>query len=233
MTIDAVLSGEAKWAVIEGDCEQLLPTLPKVDALITDPPYGIGEARGKNKSRVRKHETRWTRDYGFSTWDDAPPSTSLLDGLRMLARTQVIFGGNYFQLPPSSCWLVWDKLNGASDFADCELTWTNMRRAVRRLAYRWNGYGRENNEERGQHPTQKPVGVMMWALELATKPGDLVLDPFCGSGTTGVAALRLGRRFIGIEREPAYAAVARERLRAEGQGLTLTSARAGQLSLLA
>lgn len=230
MTIDAVLSGEARWAVIEGDCERLLLSLPKVDALITDPPYGIGEARGKNKSRGKLAAAR---DYGFSTWDDAPPPTSLLDGLRRLARTQVVWGGNHFQLPPSSCWLVWDKLNGATDFADCELAWTNMSRAVRRLAYRWHGMIRENGEERGQHPTQKPVGVMMWVLELATKPGDLILDPFCGSGTTGVAAIRMGRRFIGIEREPAYASVSRERLRAEEKGLTLTAARAGQLSLLA
>ena len=90
---------------------------------------------------------------------------------------------------------------------------------------------RENNEERGQHPTQKPVGVMQWVLELATKPGDLVLDPFCGSGTTGVACLRLGRRFIGIEKEATYAAVARERLEAESQGLSLRDARAGQLPM--
>lgn len=230
MTLEAVLSGEARWAVLDGDCADWLGRLPNVDALVTDPPYGIGEARGKNASRSR---LAIARNYGVSEWDDAPPSAHVLDGFRAKARTQVIFGGNYFHLPPTSCWLVWDKLNGESDFADCELAWTNMKRAVRRIAYRWNGMWRENKEPRGQHPTQKPVGVMMWALGLSTQPGDLVLDPFCGSGTTGVAALRMGRRFIGIEREPHYAAVARERLAAETQGLALEAARAGQLSLLA
>lgn len=155
----------------------------------------------------------------------------MIDLARAKARAQVIFGGNYFALPPARCWLVWDKLNGANDFADCELAWTNLDRAVRRLAYRWNGMIRENHEERGFHPTQKPVGVMLWVLELATKPGDVVIDPFCGSGTTGVACLRLGRRFIGIERESKYAAIARERLTAESSGQTLSASRAGQLPM--
>lgn len=229
MSIAEVLTSARQSVVITGDCAALFPNLPHVDALITDPPYGIGEARGKNASRDNICKAR---DYGIASWDDNPPDPALLDALRGLARTQVVFGGNYFSLPPSSCWLVWDKLNGTSDFADCELAWTNMRRAVRRLAYRWNGMLRENNEERGQHPTQKPVGVMMWVIELATKPGDIIIDPFCGSGTTGVAAIRLGRRFIGIEREPHYAEVARKRLAAESQCLSLSAAEAGQLSLL-
>lgn len=226
-TLAEVLTGAASWVVVEGDCSATLPTLPVVDAMVSDPPYGIGEAAGKNASRG---DMAVARDYGDDEWDNAPPSTELLDLCRSRGRTQVLFGGNYFRLPPARCWLVWDKLN-TGDFADCELAWTNLDRAVRRLAYRWNGMLRENNEERGQHPTQKPVGVMLWVLGLATKLDDVVLDPFCGSGTTGVACLRLGRRFIGIEREPKYAAVARERLRAEANGLTLRDARAGQLPM--
>jgi site-specific DNA-methyltransferase (adenine-specific)/modification methylase len=126
---------------------------------------------------------------------------------------------------------VWDKLNGANDFADCELAWTNLDKAVRRIAYRWNGMLRENNEPRGEHPTQKPVGVMAWVVELATTEGQIILDPFCGSGTTGVAAVRLGRRFIGIERDEKYAAIARERIDAETRGLTLRDVRHGQRGL--
>ena len=217
-----------RWQVIHGDCREVLPTLGQVDAVVTDPPYGIREARGKNTTRTNMAVVR---DYGVSDWDDAPPDASLLDLVRSMAPKVVMFGGNYFSLPPTRCWLVWDKLNGANSFADCELAWTNLDMAVRRLQYRWNGMIRENKEERGQHPTQKPVGVMQWVLELATKPGDLVLDPFCGSGTTGVACLRLGRRFIGIEKEATYAAVARERLEAESKGLTLRDARAGQLPM--
>lgn len=237
MTPAEVIAGTAQWCVVEGDCAEVLKTLPVVDALVTDPPYGLGEGReSKAKSRSTS-SAKWVRPtprpgFGASTdWDDAPPDPSLLDLCRSKAQIQVLFGGNYFNLPPARCWLVWDKLNGANDFADCELAWTNLDKAVRRLAYRWNGFIRENSEERGQHPTQKPVGVMQWVIEHATDPGDLVLDPFCGSGTTGVACLRLGRRFIGIEKDPKYAQVARDRMAAESRGLTLSAARAGQGSL--
>ena len=223
-----VLDGRRRWCVVNADCREVLPKLPVVDAVVTDPPYGIGEAAGKNKSRSN---LALARDYGDAAWDDSAPTQEEIDLVRSKGRNQVLFGGNYFVLPPARCWLVWDKLNGTNDFADCELAWTNLDRAVRRLAYRWNGMLRENNEERGQHPTQKPVGVMLWVLELATKTDDVVLDPFCGSGTTGVAALRSGRRFVGIERDHTYAQVARERILAEKDGLALRDARAGQRGL--
>ena len=227
-TIQDVLEGRARWCVVHGDCADVLPTLPVLDAVVTDPPYGIGEAAGKNKSRS---SAAVSRDYGNADWDDEAPSGELIELVRSKGIKQVLFGGNYFVLPPARCWLVWDKLNGSNDFADCELAWTNLDRAVRRLAYRWHGMIRENNEERGQHPTQKPVGVMQWVLGLATDPDDLVLDPFAGSGTTGVACLRLGRRFIGIEKDAKYAAIAQERLAAEVSGLSLRDARAGQLPM--
>lgn len=236
MTPADVIAGTAQWVVLHADNADVLPGLPVVDALITDPPYGIGEAARKYDSRHRVSKMvphpPPTRDFGGASidWDDAPPDTAQLDLARSRGRNQVIFGGNYFHLPPARCWLVWDKqVNG--DFADCELAWTNLNRAVRRISYMWNGMLRENREERGSHPTQKPVGVMQWVLELATKPGDVVLDPFCGSGTTGVACIRLGRRFIGIERDAKYADVARERLEAESRGLTLRDSRAGQTSI--
>ena len=228
MTALDVIEGRAQWCVVHGDNREVLPTLPQVDAVITDPPYGIGEAAGKNKSRTNLAPAR---DYGNDSWDDSAPTAEEIDVARSKGRSQVLFGGNYFVLPPARCWLVWDKLNGANDFADCELAWTNLDKAVRRIAYRWNGMLRQNNEERGQHPTQKPVGVMQWVIELCTNPGDIILDPFCGSGTTGVAAIRLGRRFIGIEKDAKYAAIAQERLAAESVGLTLRDARAGQQSL--
>src|SRR3954465_6952633 len=105
--------GDAR--LILGDCRDILPTLGKVDACITDPPYGIGEAAGKNASRGNLAHAR---DYGNLEWDNQPASTDALAHLRHVSRTQVIFGGNYFNLPPSSCWLVWDKENGTNDFAD-------------------------------------------------------------------------------------------------------------------
>jgi len=189
-----------------GDCKDILPTLPKVDAVITDPPYGINENSKKVASR-RKLAT--PKDYGDFDWDKKPPEDKLIDAIRSKAQWSAFFGGNYFTLPPTSCWLVWDKLN-TGDFADCELAWTNWPKAVRRIQWRWNGMIRQGNEERF-HPTQKPLGVMKWVIDLCPN-ADTILDPFMGSGTTGVAAVQMGRKFIGIEREPSYFDIACERI---------------------
>lgn len=198
-----------------GDCMEILPTLGKVDAVITDPPYGINENSKKVASRGKLAAPK---DYGHFDWDKSPPPPELIEALRSASQYQAFFGGNYFQLPPSSCWLVWDKLNGDNDFADCELCWTNWPKAVRRITWRWNGMLRQGNEER-YHPTQKPLEVMKWVIQLCPK-AETVLDAFMGSGTTGVAALQLGRSFIGIEREPKYFDIACRRIEqavAQGQ----------------
>jgi len=197
-----------------GDCMDILPTLPKVDAVITDPPYGIGASRNDFAPRGKAK----SKDYGGSNdWDNAPPPDVLIELIRTKGQHQAFFGGNYFTLPPTSCWLVWDKLN-SGDFADCELAWTNWPKAVRRLQWRWNGMIRQGNEER-YHPTQKPLEVMKWVIELCPK-AETILDPFMGSGTTGVAAIQMGRNFIGIEREPKYFDIACKRIEqavAQGQ----------------
>jgi site-specific DNA-methyltransferase (adenine-specific)/modification methylase len=185
----------------------ILPTLDKVDAVITDPPYGINENSKKVASRGKLAAPK---DYGDFDWDKAPPPDALIELIRTKGQHQAFFGGNYFTLPPTSCWLVWDKLNGSNDFADCELAWTNWPKAVRRLQWRWNGMIRQGNEER-YHPTQKPLEVMKWVVELCPK-SETILDPFMGSGTTGVAAVQMGRKFIGIEREPKYFEIACKRI---------------------
>lgn len=192
-----------------GDCLEILPTLPRVDAVVTDPPYGINEAAGKNKSRTN---LAVAKDYGDDDWDAAPPSAALIAKVISAGSWACLFGGNYFGLPASSCWLVWDKLNGANDFADCELAWTNWPKAVRRICWRWNGMIRQGNEERF-HPTQKPLQVMGWVIDLCPD-SDSILDPFMGSGTTGVAAIQRGKRFIGIERKPRYFDIACKRIEA-------------------
>jgi site-specific DNA-methyltransferase (adenine-specific)/modification methylase len=198
-----------------GDCMDILPTLDKVDAVITDPPYGIGESSKKVESRQRKiggnsKAMADQRDYGDFEWDKSPPSNELIELIRTKGNHQAFFGGNYFALPPTSCWLIWDKLNGDNDFADCELCWTNWHKAVRRLQWRWNGMIRQGNEER-YHPTQKPLEVMKWVITLCPK-SETILDPFMGSGTTGVAAIQMGRKFIGIEREQKYFDIACKRI---------------------
>ncbi len=193
-----------------GDCMDILPTLGEVDAVVTDPPYGIGEAAGRNKSRGN---LAVSKDYGIDDWDDKTADDGIFLAVG-LSRYQIIFGGNYYQLPPAKCWLIWDKENGDSDFADAEMAWTNLNKAVRLKRYMWNGMLRACNEKRGDHPTQKPVGVMNWAITHLPIAANLVCDPFMGSGTTGVACANMGREFIGIEREAKYFDIACERITA-------------------
>lgn len=194
--------------LILGDCLEVMPTLDPVDAVVTDPPYGIGESNEKNLSRGKLAAPT---DYGHYEWDSQPATSDQIAALRDCSDWQIIFGGNYFELPPTSCWLVWDKRNGANDFADCELAWTNLQKAVRRIDWMWNGMLRKNGEPRF-HPTGKPVGVMEWCIKHLPDNAQTILDPFMGSGTTGVACVKLGRKFIGIELEESYFDIACKRI---------------------
>jgi DNA modification methylase len=196
-----------------GDARDILPQLEPVDCVLTDPPYGIGENRSRVMSRSRP-SPRWrgayARDYGEFHWDAAPVDQRLLDEARALGQEQIIFGGNYFSLPPSAAWLVWDKMNGGNDFADCELAWTNLKQAVRIIHHCWNGFQRKGGEDRW-HPTQKPLSVIRWCLSWSKTHGT-ILDPFMGSGTTLLAAKQLGRHAIGVEIEEKYCQIAIKRL---------------------
>lgn len=206
-------------AIYHGDCAEIAPTLGRFDLLCADPPYGIGATRkAANRGAVRKGVGTVAFKYEASAWDDAPPSDALLADLRSRARSCCIFGGNYFALPPSPCWLVWDKENGVSDFADAELAWTNYEGAVRLKRHRWSGYLQADmaRKEERMHPTQKPLAVMSWAISLCPDRPISVLDPFMGSGTTLRACKDLGIRCVGIEREESYCEIAARRL---GQGV--------------
>lgn len=202
-----------------GDCLEYMRGMDagSVDAVITDPPYGIGENNKKNLSRGNVNTAKWKRaqavDYGDFNWDKKLEQ-KYFDTLLQVSIDQVIFGGNYYSnwLPPSSGWIVWNKLNGDSDFSDCELAWTSFDRGVRRIDYLWAGFLKQKPEIR-YHPTQKPLEVINWVISNYSLPGDLIFDPFMGSGTTGVAALQLGRRFIGCEIDPGYFAIAEKRIK--------------------
>ena len=188
-----------------GDCMEILPTLGKVDAVITDPPYGIGANKmtlGNGKRRIER---------GEGDWDVAPPSADLMAAIMAIAPKQIHWGGNYFGLPASRCWLVWDKCTGANSFADCELAWTNLESVVKKCVVPWVGANAKDESGERVHPTQKPLPLMRWCIEQA---GDVqtILDPFMGSGTTGVAAIQMMRKFTGIEREPKYFDIACRRI---------------------
>ena len=204
-----------------GDCRDVLPLLPACDLILTDPPYGIGAdaAAHKASGNVVGHGNRRVakRAYEQTEWDNETPPDWLIGLMLAKAKHQIIFGGNYYALPPTSCVLVWDKKTNGN-FADCELAWTNLPKAVRRIEWLWNGFAREGNEERFDHPTQKPVKVIEWAISQAPDDVVTVCDPFMGSGTTGVACANLGKRFIGVERERKYFDLACQRIeRAQAQ----------------
>ena len=178
------------------DCMDVLPTLPKVDAVITDPPYGIG---------FRLQGGTWGKKHGGVDWDKETYS-EVYSAIK-LADKSIIWGGNYYQLPPSRCWLTWIKRDAVPSMASCELAWTSFDANAK--YFDWTIAA--TNGERVAHPTQKPLALMKWCIEQAGNP-ETILDPFMGSGTTGVAAVQMGRKFIGIEREPKYFEIACNRI---------------------
>lgn len=193
--------------------------LLSADAVVTDPPYGIRADR-RQSARANKQHGRAlapSRDYGVSNWDGFPPTERDFALLLGIARSHIIWGGNYFSLPAAPGWLVWDKDNGSNGYADCELAWTDLPMAARRLRFRWMGMLQELPEHRW-HPTQKPLPVMHWALGFLPESALVVLDPFMGSGSTLRAAKNLGRTAIGIEIEERYCEIAAQRCAQEVLG---------------
>lgn len=199
--------------IYHGDCRDLIGTLEPIDAVVSDPPYGIG-ADQRQAERANKQHGRAlapSRDYGHSDWDSQPPDAADLTRLLEIGRSHVFWGGNYFGLPPARGWLVWDKETGTNGYADCELAWTDLPMAVRRLRFRWMGMLQELSEER-YHPTQKPLPVMRWTLGFLPDAARVVLDPYMGSGTTLRAAKDLGLKAVGIDAEERYCEIAARRM---------------------
>ena len=182
-----------------GDCLDILPTLEKVDAVITDPPYGILADTGSAATR----RSGGNVGDGKMAWDISP-SPECISLLRSAAPTQMIWGGVHLALPPTFGYMIWDKQIDGLNFGECEFCWTNMKFAPR--IFRYRAVGVDGGK---QHPTQKPIALMEWCI---ARVSGAILDPFMGSGTTGVACANLGRKFIGIEIEPKYFEIACERI---------------------
>ena len=196
-----------------GDAREILSGLGKFDAIVTDPPYGIAFAHGGNdRSGIGKGKYATAFAHVSIVGDDVPFDPS---ALLALSDTLIIWGANHFadKLPASSEWLIWDKRAAShhtNDFADCEMAWSSSSGVARVFRHQWDGMMRAS--ERGiprVHPTQKPVELMKWCV---LRTAGTVLDPFMGSGSTGVACAQLGRPFVGIEIEPAYFEAACERI---------------------
>lgn len=192
--------------IICGDCLEVMKKLPDkcVDLVLTDPPYGIakkwvgGKGHGWGKAR-KEGEVR-------NEWDLEAPSQELFNEIIRVSKNQIIWGGNYFNLPASRCWLVWNKPERNFSLAEAELAWTSFDKVVRVFDCHRSDTGRV-------HPTQKPIKLMKWCIDKYSDENMTILDPFLGSGTTAVACKQLNRNFIGIEISPEYCKIAEERLK--------------------
>ena len=197
--------------IYHGDCRDILPEVwLGVDLLLADPPYGINAVTEKGKTFGTSNACD-TNTYAPIFDDDKP-----FDPAHLLIFPKIIlWGANHYadKLPAQSCWLAWDKRDGvkSNPLADCELAWTNLGGPARLLHHRWMGMIRASERDRRMHPTQKPVALMRWCLELA-QPDGVVCDPYMGSGPTLVAAKERGLRAVGIEMEEAYCEIAATRL---------------------
>lgn len=192
--------------IYHGDCREIVPELDRVDAIVTDPPYGLGGFLAGGLSEWGLHaEADGRRSSSGLSWDDEAPEFVI--SLPAAADHCIIWGGNYFSLPPRRGWLVWDKINRQFSTGHCELAWTTLDQPVRAFNYATCTLAGEGKT----HPTQKPLPLMSWCL--AFLPGALsVLDPFMGSGTTLVAAKTHGKRATGIDINEGYCEMAANRL---------------------
>lgn len=202
-----------------GDCLEFMKQLPDgcIDLVLTDPPYGGSVCRTGGRTlryesgeRLRCLRTRgtWAEKYGkkVASWDEAP-AQEVFDELFRVSKEQIIWGGNYFNLPPTRCFNVWRKLTISEKFtmAMCEYAWTSFNDNAKFWEYMPQDSCRF-------HPTQKPVDLIMRQLEEYAKPGMVIFDPFSGSGTTAIACHNLGLDFICVERDPDYHAASVARL---------------------
>lgn len=177
-----------------GDCREILPTLAPCDLILTDPPYGIGIAANPVRQAHERME-----------WDAEAPAAWLFGLMQEKAKNLIVWGGNYFPLPPSPTFLVWDKMQPENfSLAMCEQAWCSFKKPAKMHRLSVTSYEKE-------HPTQKPVRLMEWCIDHAPE-AETICDPYMGSGTTGVAAVKMGRTFIGIEREPKYFDIACKRI---------------------
>lgn len=203
------------------DCMEYMATLPdkSFDLAIVDPPYGIGVDKdfGKSAGQIKGGKTGFCQakrtSFHYTDWDRSPPEPEYFAELERVSKNRIIWGANHMgNMPPSSCWLVWDK-NTNGYFADAELAYTSFKTAVRKFEFTWNGLlqGDMRDKEKRIHPTQKPRQLYRWILQQYAKAGQRILDTHLGSGSSAIAAHYFGCDFVGCEIDPDYykAAVAR------------------------
>ena len=198
--------------IFNQDCLMGLKALPNksIDLILTDPPYGKKADKGTNGFGAAKN-----RRYAGG-WDGMIPPPELFNEMFRVAKNLIIFGGNYFGhlLPPSNCWIFWDKKGDVAfqnPFADGELIYTTFKKPVKRIVFKQQGFITDSKDKR-YHPTQKPTELVQQLIEMFSEPGQLICDPFLGSGTTAIAAVNSGRHYIGYGIDPGYFQICCDRL---------------------
>lgn len=200
--MDPVIIGGA--TLYHGDCMEMYRSLPEAGILITDPPYGLGQKlSGGSWGATVDHKE-------VLEWDSYAPQLSIIHWIERY-KLSCIWGGNYFSLPPSRGWLIWSKVNAVPTAADCEMAWTSRDKNTKQ-------YRAPVEPHHHNHPTEKPLGLMAWCISQMGGT-ETIIDPYMGSGTTGVAAIQQGRKFVGVERNKLYFDIACDRIeRAVSQG---------------
>lgn len=191
--------------LILGDCLDVMPYLEGVDACVCDPPYGIGASSKKFTNGNSKTAQSYSRDV---CWDTKTPDRVVMDSVLKKAKSCIIWGGNYFNLPPSRGFLIWDKTIHGNSYADCEMAWCSMDMNARIKPLNMVATTLDGRV----HPTQKPVKLMEWCITHLPKDTETILDPFMGSASTLVACAKMGRKSIGIELDPDYFEIACKRV---------------------
>ena len=190
------------------------------DLAVVDPPYGIGYSVSSARNSGTKYGVAKTakRQYSEKHWDNEPPPVAYFIEVFRVSKNQVIWGANHFisRMPyDASCWVVWDKDNGETHFADCEMAWTSFKKAARLFKWTWNGMLQQNMSDKEDrfHPTQKPVALYDWLITKFAEPGQKILDTHLGSGSSRVAANKAGLDFVGFEIDEEYFAASDERFK--------------------
>ena len=208
-----------------GDCREIMPELKGIDAIVSDPPYGIEFSYGDRKKSAQIDPKHCTHKNSPIFGDNKPFDPEHLLKFAGPKMSVVLCGGNHFaqRLPESGSFLCWYKACGqgsASIFSDAEFIWTNRRNARCVFHFFWMGAMRagegSSSKSKRLHVSQKPVELMIWLIATCRIGlGKTVLDPYMGSGSTGVACVRTGRKFVGIEIDEGHCEVAAKRLQAE------------------
>lgn len=222
-----ILCEKPKIEIIYCDCNDYMKNINNkfFDLAIVDPPYGINMAQDiikvrrmkkpTHKRRIIYNKTYDTKKYIKKDWDNSPPKKEYFQELFRISKNQIIWGGNYFQLPISSGWIFWDKVVPIEvNFSHGELAWTSFSKRLLQFTYAWSGFNKKAGalDRNRIHPTQKPIELYKWVLKNYSKENESIIDTHLGSGSSAIAAFIFNQDFVGLEIDKDYYEIAVNRI---------------------